>query len=335
MKRAIPFLILTTFLSAACGVMRSAAPMVAEAPAMPEMNHLEAPGMGGAPAEPDMYAPVPMPTAGSYQDVTGQSGGANVAPSLVERMVIQNADIAIVVSDVETRLTEISDLAKDLGGYVLSSNLYQSYTSQSIEVPEAQVVIKVPFEKLDEALELIKKDALEVQSENRSGEDVTAQYVDLKSRLKNLEAAETQLEEIMKQASETEDVVNVFNQLVYYREQIELVKGQMNYYEQAAALSTVTVRLIAEETIQPLKVAGWEPRGVAREAVQNLIYFYQDFVDFVIYFTLNTLPKLITIGIPLYLIFVGARAVFRRLRGSKPAPPQPVQPIEEDRKKKK
>jgi hypothetical protein len=283
-----------------------------------------------------MYVPQPLPTAGYYDEAANAPvSGSNVDAAAMERMVIQNADLAIVVSDVETRMQEIGDLAKELGGYVLSSNLYQSYTSQYIEVPEAQVVIKVPFEKLDEALELIKKDAVEVQSENRSGEDVTAQYVDLKSRLKNLEAAETQLDEIMKQATETEDVVNVFNQLVYYREQIELVKGQMKYYEEAAALSTVSVRLIAEETIQPLEIGPWQPKGVALEAIQDLVNFSKSFVEFLIRFVLYTLPVWIMIGVPLYLIFIGARAAFRKLRGAKPGEAQPVQPMEAEKKKKK
>ena len=81
---------------------------------------------------------------------------------------------------------------------------------------------------------------------------MTAEYVDLQSRLKNFEAAEAQLNEILEKATETEDVVNIFNQLVYYREQIEVVKGQIKYYDEAAALSAINVRIIAEETVQPL-----------------------------------------------------------------------------------
>src|SRR5512138_3907434 len=45
-----------------------------------------------------------------------------------ERLVIENADLAIVVKDPKARMAEISKLATDMGGYVVSSNLYQSYT---------------------------------------------------------------------------------------------------------------------------------------------------------------------------------------------------------------
>ena len=210
----------------------------------------------------------------------------------MERIVIKNADLVIVVSDVEGRMKDIQVMAEQMGGFVVSSNLYQSYTNDYVEVPEAQVVIRVPSEKLEEALEQIKKETVEVQNETVSGQDVTAEYVDLKSRLKNLEAAEAQLNEILKTATETEDVVNIFNQLVYYREQIEMVKGQIKYYDEAAALSAISVRIIAEETIQPLVIGKWEPKGVALEAVQDLIDFLKGFTEFVIRFVIYILPVL-------------------------------------------
>ena len=250
----------------------------------------------------------------------GGSGDARAAS--VERIVIQNADIAIVVSDVEVQMNEIQAMAETMGGFVVSSNLYQTYTSNSTLVPEATITIRVPAERLDEALASLKASAVRVQSETRSGQDVTAEYVDLQSRLKNYEAAERELSELLENSATTEDVINIFNQLAYYREQIEITKGQIQYYEEAAALSAISVRLIAEATIQPIEIAGWEPQGVARDAIQDLIYFWQDFVDFIIYFTLNTLPRLVTIGIPLYLVFIGGRALFRKMRGNKKVEPK-------------
>lgn len=313
MKKMLPYLLVTAFLLASCGSFaRNAAPSAPE-----EDYYNSAPAMGGAEA-PAMEMPAPMPTAGYYEESGSVANdGSNAAAAQVERMVIQNADLAIVVADVEGRMKEISDMAAEMGGHVVSSNLYQSYTRDYVEVPEGSVVIRVPSEKLEDALDFIKKGVVEVKNETRSGTDVTADYVDLKSRLKNLEAAEAQLEEIMKGATETEDVVNVFNQLVYYREQIELVKGQMKYYEESVALSAITVRVIAEETTKPVEIGPWQPKGVALEAIQDLIDFSKGFVEFLIRFVLFTLPSLILIGIPLYLVFLGGRALFRKMRGNK------------------
>ena len=263
------------------------------------------------------------PEAGIVADQTVSNSGSGASDAAVDRIVIKNADLAIVVSDVNGRMKNIQVMAEQMGGFVVSSNLYKSYTNNNIEVPEAQIVVRVPAEKLDDAIEQIKKDVVDVQSETVSGQDVTSEYVDLQSRLKNLEAAEAQLNDILQKAADTTDVVNIFNQLVSYREQIEVVKGQIKYYDEAAALSSITVRIIAEETIQPIVIGKWEPKGVALEAIQDLVYFYQDFVSFIIRFVIYILPVLITIGIPLYLIFIGARALFRKMRGNKAKKEQP------------
>ncbi len=265
----------------------------------------------------------PMATASAYDQVTNSNDGSSVPAPNVKRIVIQNADLSIVVADVQVRMKDIQVMADKMGGFVVSSNLYQRNANNNVPVPEAQITIRVPVEKLEDALTQIKKDVVEVRNETRTGQDVTAEYVDLQSRLKNYEAAEAQLEKILETATETQDVVSIFNQLVYYREQIELVKGQIKYYDEAAALSAISVSIVAEATIQPLVIGKWEPKGVALEAVQDLIDFLKGFVEFLIRFVIYTLPVWIMIGVPLYLVFIGARALFRKIRGSKPKKEQP------------
>jgi hemerythrin-like domain-containing protein len=311
MKKILPFsfIVIAAMILAACGG--------APAQEAPMEFYSVSPEMGGAPAiSQDAAMPPPSePGARSAEQAAGNPSG--VAATSVERIVIKNADLAIVVANVEGRMKAIQQMAEKMGGFVVSSNLYQSYTSNYVEVPEAQIVIRVPSEKLEEALDQIKKDAVEVQTENISGQDVTAEYVDLQSRLKNYEAAEAQLNKILENATDTTDVVNIFNQLVYYREQIEVVKGQIKYYDEAAALSAISVRIVAEETIQPVVIGKWEPKGVALEAVQDLVDFLKNFTDFMIRFVIRDLPIMIIIAIPLHLVFLGARAVFRRMRGKK------------------
>jgi DNA-binding FrmR family transcriptional regulator len=264
------------------------------------------------------------PVANEYsagQDALPSSGGGGQAAA-VERLVIQNADVAIVVTDVDARTKAIEALAKTLGGYVVSSNRYQTQVysgDRYVDVPQATLTIRVPSEKLDQALDAIKKDVVEVQSESRSGQDVTADYVDLQSRLKNLEATEAQLNKILENATDTQDVLDVFNQLTAIREQIELVKGQMKYYEESAALSAININVIAEATVQPLEIAGWKPAGVARDAIQGLINFLQGFADFFIRFFLRDLWIILLVLLPFYVLFLIGRAFFRRIRKPKAA----------------
>jgi hypothetical protein len=310
MRKILPlsFIIIATLILTACASARSAAPLTEAG--------------GAAPSAPQEAMPAVAPQPASDQSTTSNAEGG-VSATSVERIVIQNADLAIVVSDVKGRMENIQVMAQQMGGYVVSSNLYQNSTNDNVQVPEAQITIRVPAEKLDDALEQIKKDVVEVQNETRTGQDVTAEYVDLESRLKNYEAAEAQLEKILENATDTEDVVSIFNQLVYYREQIELVKGQMKYYKEAAALSAINIRIVAEETIQPVVIGKWQPQGVALEAIQDLINFLKGFINFLIYLVILILPILLLVSGLFYLIFLGLRAIFRMLRGKKPTKEQP------------
>jgi hypothetical protein len=310
MKKILMAIIVSAFLLTACASAGSRSSSA---------NGVVAPG---APVQEQNFDAMPLPTMMANEpakSAAGDAGGTNgsVAATSTERLVIQNADLSLVVKDPKKEMETIAKMAQELGGYVVSSNLYQNYAPNGETVPEATLTIRVPAPKLNDALDTIKKDALEVQSENRSGQDVTAEYVDLKSRLGTYEDALQQLEKIMEEKTTPQEVLDVFNQETYYREQIDLIKGQMKYYEESAALSAVSIKLIAEKTLQPLEIGGWEPKGVARDAIQNLIYFWQGFVDFMINFVLYTIPVLITIGIPLYLAFLFVRWLLRKMRKPK------------------
>ena len=163
------------------------------------------------------------------------------------------------------------------------------------------MVVRVPSDKLTPVLEQIKSLAVEVKSENTSGQDVTAEYVDLQSRLANLEAAEKQLQAIMEKATKTEDVLKVYNQLVATREEIEVIKGQMKYYKESAAFSAITLDLIPNVVIQPIEVGGWHPDAVAKQSVETLARILQFLVDFLITFGIICGPFLLLLGTPAFL----------------------------------
>ncbi|MEZ0397066.1 MAG: DUF4349 domain-containing protein [Anaerolineales bacterium] len=261
---------------------------------------------------------------GLVQEVTAGAPGSqpvafdSAAPT--DRLVIMNAELQIVVSDPAAKVQAIADLAARMGGFVVEMNVYQIRTSSGQQVPEGFVRIRVPAADLERALTEIKADAVEVRSETRSGQDVTQQYTDLQSQLRHLQAAEAELMEIMEEATDTQDVLDVFNQLEYYRAQIETVRGQIQYYEQSAAYSLISVTVVAEETVQPIQIGPWTPKGALNEAVQDLVRFLQGFADFLIRFFLYILPVMILIFGPPALVVWGIATLVRRGRRKK-APP--------------
>jgi len=234
-----------------------------------------------------------------------------------ERIVIKNANLSIAVADPEASMAEIVRMAEAMGGFVVSSELYKTTNAEGQEFPRARITVRVPADQLNQAMEQIKSGAGEILSENVTGDDVTQDYTDLQSRLRNLEQAEEQLRGIMEDATRTEDVLQVYNELTRVREQIEVIKGQIQYYDQAAALSAIAVDIQAEDALQPLSIAGWEPAGVARDAVQALINALKFLVNAVIWLGLFILPVLVILALPILVIVYFVRRARRRAKAAK------------------
>jgi hypothetical protein len=252
------------------------------------------------------------------------ASGSGAPAATVERLVIKNATMSLVVADPPASLDRLTALAEELGGYVVSARLSESQLSDGTSVPRAEITLRVPAENLNDALTRIRAESDRLPlDENLSSQDVTAEYTDLQSRLRNLEAAEAQLTRIMEDANRTEDVLNVYNQLVQTRGEIEVIKGQMQYYQTSAKLSSVSVSLIANASIQPLTIAGWEPVGVAREAIQSLINGMQSLVNIVIWLALFVLPLLLVFYL---IIILPLTLLWRRLRRSRRQTPPPAAP---------
>ena len=241
--------------------------------------------------------PVAGPAADSFGGNAFSTGSTTAQAA--ERLVIKNANISLVVDDPSASMNCISALADELGGFVVSANLFHRTLDSGLEVPQATITIRVPAESLNAALERIRSESeREPVREEVSSQDVTGDYTDLQSRLRNLEAAESQLAEIMGSATRTEDVLNVYNQLVQVREQIEVIKGQIKYYEESAALSAISVELVANEAAKPLTIGSWQPVGVAKEAIQALINGLK--------FLVNAAIWVVLLIIPMLLVFYGS-----------------------------
>lgn len=268
----------------------------------------------GRSAEVESYAPMSKGVGDSFagdmdysEEVVAYSEDSLMVQETQIRMVIKNASLSIVVEEPAVTMDLISSLAEDLGGYVVSSNLYRVQMASGVEIPEASITIRVPAESLDQALEEIKSGAGQVLNEYISGQDVTQEYTDLESRLRNLERAEEQLGEILEASYETEEVLSVYNRLVEIREQIEVIKGQMQYYEQSAALSSISVNIQANEAVQPLKIGNWQPVGVAKKAIQALINTFKVLANALIWIGLYILPVVLVLFFPVRWIWRGLK----------------------------
>ncbi|GFP23569.1 hypothetical protein HKBW3S09_01034 [Candidatus Hakubella thermalkaliphila] len=161
-----------------------------------------------------------------------------------KRKVIRNAQTSLEVE--EGKFSETFDrivlLAESVGGWVSSSDS-QAWEG---ELASGTVVIRVPAKNFTSVLTQIKAMG-KILSINIQGSDVTPEYVDLESRLRNLKAQERILLELMGKAETIGDTIAVQTQLSYVQQEIEIIKGRMQYLDDLVAFSTIQAYLTEPE----------------------------------------------------------------------------------------
>jgi hypothetical protein len=228
-----------------------------------------------------------------------------------DRLVIKNANLSIVVTDPAISLDTIGKMASNMGGFIVSSNVYKTTTNSGLEVPAANITIRVPVDQLDAAITQIKAlvndPTVDILSEVVSGQDVTGEVTDLESRLRNLQAAEKQLLTIMNNATKTEDVITVFRELTSIRSEIEVIQGQIKYYRESASLSAISITLQAKAAVEPITVGGWQPGIEVQKALQALVNGGKFLIDALIWLVIFALPFLAVIFLPVFFIIKAIR----------------------------
>ena len=225
--------------------------------------------------------PTKVPGFGAEEDIAfemvAEPEAAEEGGSPSERLVIKNGTLSLLVQDVRQSVSKMQGLATSLSGFVVDSQT--TIVDEKKGTLRATMTIRVPEGKFDEALQTLKSEAIKVTSERTSGQDVTEEYTDLQSRLKNLEATEAQLLKIMERAGEIKDVLAVQTELTRVRDQIETTKGRIKFLEESANLSRITAHFSTEEEGLPIVEEQWRPLNTIKSALRSLISFWQAIAD--------------------------------------------------------
>ncbi len=141
-------------------------------------------------------------------------------------------------------------------------------------------------------------------SENETVQNVTTQYVDLQSRLKNLQTEQKRLLQLMSEAQNLTDTLTLQDKLTDVEGQIEQIEGQINELSGQTAYSMVTVNLAANAPPAPPPPAPpkpWSPGDIFAAAASTMISILQVVVDILIWVAVFAVFWLPALGI-IYLV---------------------------------
>jgi uncharacterized protein DUF4349 len=261
------------------------------------------------------FAPLPTsaPTAfDATRSEAGQApldtGGSGQVVSSADRLIVKNGDIKLLVQDTDSAIDRTTQIVGDVGGYIISSRVwYQDWYGANYKY--ATISIGVPVDQFESALRRLRGIAIRVEDEQEAGEDVTDQYVDLQSQLTNLEATADRIRSFLKDAKTVDEALRINQQLTDIGQQIEQVKGRINYLSNRAAYSTISITIEPQlpeitptptftptATFTPVPSATptpWKPGQTFGQARNTLVVTYQSIIDVLIWILVVLLPILL------------------------------------------
>lgn len=199
-------------------------------------------------------APVPVPAEGGAPGALGEV--PMVGPHIVKTASL---DLLVGKDGFEEAFERAQLVAGKYGGFVVSSS------SRGTRVRSGELVLRVPAASFERALADLR-DLGRVEGESVSGEDVSAQFVDLEARLRTWEAQEAVLLRLMDRATSVEDTLRIQRELQDVQLRIEQIRGQLRVLRDRTELATIAVSIREPGAVIRQQIAARERRPDLGEA---------------------------------------------------------------------
>lgn len=263
--------------------------------------------------------PSPGTLATIPPSVIDNTQNATPVPEVIERLIVRNGSINMVVEDPHTIRRQIDARVANMAGagaFVVASDERDGENS----LPVVYMAIRVPPEQFDETMNWLASLALSgfTPIRTETAQDVTEEYVDLQTRLETMIMARDRLLEFMQNAETTAELLQLEAQITNREKEIEALRGRIQYLEQSDALSLIEIELrpfvptptaVPTPTVIPVDNS-WQPGETVQTSVASLIDTIQTVVDIIIVLGITRLPWLIVLTLTAYLV---ARFIWRPL----------------------
>ena len=160
--------------------------------------------------------------------------------------IIYTANLTLESKDYDTARAALDAALNDAGGYLESSSEYSDVGSSR----SVNLTFRVPEENYQSFLDAVAQ-AGNVTYKSQQADDVTTQYMDVETRLANLEAQRTRLQELQAQADNLSDLLQIETSLTDVQSQIESWQSQLDWYSNQVQQCTVYVNLNEVQNYTP------------------------------------------------------------------------------------
>ncbi len=235
---------------------------------------------------------------------------ANGAPDepFDERKIIKSVNIELDTQDIEMAFNSIHTQVSAIGGYVEYSNIgnagyyYYEKTKSQEEMRYASINVRVPSDQLESMVTFVEGLG-EFRTKSLNTTDQTDYYYDIDSQVENLKVREERLREIMDQAKDISDILEIERELSRVRNEIDGLTRNLKNIDKRVDYSSLSIQL--REVLDTSKINP-EERNIFTEAkkgiiknINRVLNFLQDSVIFMV----SYIPIFILIGFGLGILY--------------------------------
>ncbi|MCB8964365.1 MAG: DUF4349 domain-containing protein [Bacteroidales bacterium] len=179
------------------------------------------------------YEAAPVTTRQTYQ---ADKSGLRNETSEVAPKIIKTANVSMEVVDYAKSKKQIDSIIVAAKAYITSEGFQQSDVQLGNNME-----IKVPATGFNNLLESLTAVAKRVDYQNIYTQDVTEEYIDVKTRMENKLKVEKTYIDLLRRTNNIEDILKIENKLGEIRAEIESAQGRMKYIDHQVSLSTISL----------------------------------------------------------------------------------------------
>ncbi len=279
-------------------------------------------GCGGDSLSAEKSADYSYDGATSAPGAAEENGGLSLQADMSDRKLIYTSDITAETKDYDTAKAAVDALISQYNGYLESSSFSGYSRGDEREDRSLDYTIRIPAETLSDFLAELEN-MVRVTYSNTYMQDVTGSYVDTEARLSALRKEESRLLELLEQAENLDEILQLEDRLSNVRYEIESMTSQLQIYDDEIAYSTINLSLrdVTEYTIRPsFGSRSWEAFTGGWNSFVNVL-------QGVAIAFLWLLPFLLTSGVIAFLVVFFVRRARKKRRAKFPMPQAPYVPF--------
>ena len=233
------------------------------------------------------------------------------------RKWIVTVNLTAETDDLDALRTALDGKIAALNGYVENQNVYNGSAYQNgRRYRSANLTIRIPADRIDAFLQDVDGLA-NIVRQTKNLEDVTLSYVATQSRLNALQTEEARLLELLSQAENMSDLLEIEARLSEVRGELENYASQKRLYDNQIDYATVYLAIEEVQEYTPVEEPTvWE--RIRKGFKDNLEGVGDDLLDVLVWFIVS-LPYLVVFAIAAALVALIVKPIRRRRKAKKAA----------------